>query len=181
MFLCSCVSKITYFYYCPICYYLFYIVHFICFDKTQQDLCGAGDDSATPEVAQSSSTVMFNCYVLLLWFKQRRGMWFRKSTSSAEHIWWGEFLFFKVIVSIWISTIYFSKTQKWYQHKKKLKRMLLFEQLWYSFTSQTKQWSLFAQFLFYRPVVPVMKMFWWQFANCANRSFLIWQGGQSIL
>ena len=88
---------------------------------------------------------------------------------------------FKVIVSMWISTIYFSKTQKWYQHKKKLKRMLLFEQLWYSFTSQTKQWSLFAQFLFYRPVVPVMKMFWWQFANCANRSFLIWQGGWAIL
>ena len=37
---------------------LFYIVHFIHFDKTQQDLHGTGDDSATLEVAQSSSTVM---------------------------------------------------------------------------------------------------------------------------
>ena len=31
---------------------------FIPFDKTQQDLCGEGDDSATPQVAQSSSTLM---------------------------------------------------------------------------------------------------------------------------
>ena len=36
---------------------LFYIVHFICFDKTQQDLHGPGDDSANPEVVQSSLTV----------------------------------------------------------------------------------------------------------------------------
>ena len=57
MFLCSCVLKNTYFYCCPICYYLFYIVHFICFDKTQQDLHGPGDDSANPEVVQSSLTV----------------------------------------------------------------------------------------------------------------------------
>ena len=58
MFLCSCVLKNTYLYCCPICYYLFYSEHFIHFDKTPQDLQGAGDDSATPKVSPSSSTVM---------------------------------------------------------------------------------------------------------------------------
>ena len=39
---------------------LLFILHctFIPFDKTQQDLHGEGDDSATPQVAESSSTVM---------------------------------------------------------------------------------------------------------------------------
>ena len=36
---------------------VFYIVHFICFHKTQQDLRGVGHDSGMPEVTQSSSTV----------------------------------------------------------------------------------------------------------------------------